>query len=359
MASFIEIRAAQKQRQERAKALETVLRPLIERERAFAQQQVQQQEQFGRATSEDLGIDLRALGGGGISTRPKTPMPGPPPRFKGPSSEQVRALSKLSPAMAKLLSGQLGLGQQPSALDKARTAKTIRETELLGKPTEVKAPKTVTKLGADGKPHLFAFDPQTRGYTADVGIAAKPPLVSIDIGDRGGDVQKSTIAAVEKDILKVDEVLEKLTLVNETTDPSFLTFGGRADVSISNVKEKFGITLDREAKDYVKAYNNWASTLDQYVLAYRKWVTGVAGGEKEAEWIFEAIPTKTNAPTEFQSKLDQTFKVQTLTRDRLAQIQATGKILSAKERQSILFDAVREVTGLNPPISKFTIISIE
>lgn len=121
MASFIEIRAQQKQRENQANAIEVLARQRLrqqqfERQKAqFERQKAQQQHQFGEAAGQGLGINLRALGRGGISTQSTTPFPEPPPQpppqLPPATLEEIRAGIQLDPkAAAKRF---LGMGKKP------------------------------------------------------------------------------------------------------------------------------------------------------------------------------------------------------------------------------------------------------
>lgn len=136
-------------------------------------------------------------------------------------------------------------------------------------------------------------------------------------GKGGADMSKKTQGTLEGDILSADDALAQLNMIDATYEPEFYTIGGKFEAWMKN---KFN-TWDANKQD---AWTQRKSVHDQYVLqyfnAYRKWVTGVASGEKEMAWIQRSIPSGKDSPMAFKSKLKsiKTYTEKAIARKKLA-----------------------------------------
>ncbi len=131
------------------------------------------------------------------------------------------------------------------------------------------------------------------------------------------NMSKKTQGSLEGDILSGTDALDQLNMIEATFEPDFYTIGGKGEAWVKNFFNKMD-------PSQVDAFTQRKGVHDQYVLqyfnAYRKWVTGVASGEKEMAWIQRSIPSSKDAPMTFESKLKsiKAYTEKAIARQKLA-----------------------------------------
>ena len=168
--------------------------------------------------------------------------------------------------------------------------------------------------------------------TGEVSTEIRPDgTVVITKGTKGG-LAKPTVTAIEKDIIAGQKTIGSLNEAEKIFDPSFLTVEGKGRAFISSQAEKLGFSTDKE---YLEARTKWRNQAKSAFLVYRKWVTGVAGGEKEFKEIAKAFPDpERNSPTEYMANLEQTRSWARATDLWLRETKALG--LSLEETREIV-----------------------
>jgi len=131
------------------------------------------------------------------------------------------------------------------------------------------------------------------------------------------NMSKKTQGSLEGDILSGTDALDQLNMIEATFEKDFYTIGGKSEAWLQNFFNKMD-------PSQVDAFTQRKGVHDQYVLqyfnAYRKWVTGVASGEKEMAWIQRSIPSSKDAPMTFESKLKsiKAYTEKAIARQKLA-----------------------------------------
>ena len=131
------------------------------------------------------------------------------------------------------------------------------------------------------------------------------------------NMSKKTQGSLEGDILSGTDALDQLNMIEATFEKDFYTIGGKSEAWLKNFFNKMD-------PSQVDAFTQRKGVHDQYVLqyfnAYRKWVTGVASGEKEMAWIQRSIPSSKDAPMTFESKLKsiKAYTEKAIARQKLA-----------------------------------------
>lgn len=131
------------------------------------------------------------------------------------------------------------------------------------------------------------------------------------------NMSKKTQGTLEGDILSGQDALDQLNMIEATFEEDFYTIGGKSEAWLKNFFNKMDASQ-------VDAFTQRKGVHDQYVLqyfnAYRKWVTGVASGEKEMAWIQRSIPSSKDSPMTFQSKLKsiKAYTEKAIARQKLA-----------------------------------------
>ncbi len=119
-------------------------------------------------------------------------------------------------------------------------------------------------------------------------------------------VSKPTGTAIEKEIISAQKTIGQLNEAEKLFQPDFLTRGGKLKAFTETQADKLGF---ESKSDFLKERSAWLTQSKQAFLAYRKWVTGVAGGEKEMADIAKAFPDPdNNSPKQYVANLEQTRK---------------------------------------------------
>ena len=182
---------------------------------------------------------------------------------------------------------------------------------------------TASKLAIEKKLDLAGVtDPEKRkefiladlqGQTINIDSEGN---ISIGKGNLN-NMSKKTQGTLEGDILSGTDALDQLNMIEATFEPDFYTYGGWTESKLKNFFNKMDASQ-------IDPWTQRKGVHDQYVLqyfnAYRKWVTGVASGEKEMAWIQRSIPSGNDSPMTFQSKLKsiKAYTEKAIARQKLA-----------------------------------------
>lgn len=119
-----------------------------------------------------------------------------------------------------------------------------------------------------------------------------------------GDLQKGTRAKLEKDIIEGVHVLSTFNHLKKVYKPEYLTYWGKGKKSVVRQLDAYGIAT-KDQKVFFAGRKAWYTAAKAAFMKYRKWLTGVAGGTKEAEMIATSYPDPdNNTPTEYLANLD-------------------------------------------------------
>lgn len=152
------------------------------------------------------------------------------------------------------------------------------------------------------------------GYTKVMG---KGTQITVNTGDLG----KTTKAKLEKDIIEGTRNIQSFKETGKLFKPKYLTFFGKGKKATAEAMDKLGLST-KEQKELIKERSKWFRQAKADFIAYRKWATGVAGGEKELKEIATSFPDPVkNSPTQYQANLDSidetTKRVMALNKDFL------------------------------------------
>jgi len=136
-----------------------------------------------------------------------------------------------------------------------------------------------------------------------------------------GDLGKSTQNKLEQDIIEADKNIQSFNETRKSFKDDYLTYLGKGMRKIAEMMDKSGISTEDQRK-YINDYNTWFRQAKADFIAYRKWATGVAGGEKELKEIATSFPDPVNnSPEQYKANLDSieetTRRVLELNRDYL------------------------------------------
>ena len=113
----------------------------------------------------------------------------------------------------------------------------------------------------------------------------------------------STKQHLEKEIIDADSSIANFDSIESSFNPAFLTYGGKLKAGTQRVLDKAGFASNTQ---FLEERATWFSQAMSAFIAYRKWATGVAGGEKELAQIAKAYPDpEKNSPAEYKANLKQ------------------------------------------------------
>lgn len=131
-------------------------------------------------------------------------------------------------------------------------------------------------------------------------VQAKGTQVTIQTGDLG----KTTRGKLEMDIIEGTRNIQSFQKTRGLFKPEYLTLFGKGDRLIAGAADKIGIPTKGQ-KQLIRERSKWFRQAKADFIAYRKWATGVAGGEKELAEIATSFPDPVkNTPTQYQANLD-------------------------------------------------------
>jgi hypothetical protein len=119
-----------------------------------------------------------------------------------------------------------------------------------------------------------------------------------------GDLSKTTKAGLEKDIMEGVRNIQSFQNTRKLYKPEYLTLFGKTDKIMAEAADKAGISTKNQ-KALIRSRSKWFRQAKADFIAYRKWATGVAGGEKELAEIATSFPDPVkNSPTQYSANLD-------------------------------------------------------
>ena len=222
---------------------------------------------------------------------------------RGSKFEFVQPDKIAQPATAEAAAVRQYLKNNPNAtaddLAKIHTQFLKPSAEQLGRVT-LSDPKYVS----DPSKHrtLFASDPRVKELMDQGMIEVKTPPTTVNV-NMPDTITPKVKSDLQTKIVESDEALDAL---NQVIDPKvfkreYLEYFGEGKAKAAQYADKFGIDL---ANKYLGEYTGWKSLVDKQTYAYRKAVTGVAGGEREMKDIEKTyINTSKDSPVMFQAKV--------------------------------------------------------
>jgi hypothetical protein len=151
-------------------------------------------------------------------------------------------------------------------------------------------------------------------------VSAGPTGTNVSIGDIS--LSTGTKTELEKGVIKAADHIAVFNRMEMMTDPEFLTYMGQLRKGGEKLAEKAKLPVDTS---FLNNYSEWYQVSKAAFLAYRKWVTGVAGGENEMKEIAKSYPNPdTNSYTQFMANLRAARRTAYQLEQRYKNVLATG-----------------------------------
>lgn len=136
-----------------------------------------------------------------------------------------------------------------------------------------------------------------------------------------GAIGKSTKTMLEKAVIEGTHNIKSFARTRKDFKPEYLTYFGKGEKGAALALDKLGLSTSKQ-KELIREQSNWFRQAKADFIAYRKWATGVAGGEKELKEIATSFPDPVkNSPEQYKANLDSidetTKKILSLNKDFL------------------------------------------
>lgn len=155
-------------------------------------------------------------------------------------------------------------------------------------------------------------DPNRQAYNDRIAkITQSSNGISIDaegnvqIGGPAKEMQSTNVKEAEARVVGAGESLARLQTIKENYKPVFLTYGGRWNNLVSNIKSKAGFELTDEDRDLLRQRRRFTQGINTEFNAYRKMITGAAASVQELTSLKDAMISDDLSPDAFESAFDE------------------------------------------------------
>jgi len=117
---------------------------------------------------------------------------------------------------------------------------------------------------------------------------------------------KATLNSMQADAEKAVNTIETGRSLLKNFSPDYFTYAGGARSTGANILNKLAPGMEDQ---FTKDRSAYISEANQWFIAYRKWATGVAGGEKEMAEIKRSVFSENDSPQAFKAKLERAVEI--------------------------------------------------
>ena len=132
----------------------------------------------------------------------------------------------------------------------------------------------------------------------------KRNVIEVPSMDKSSDLDsKKSKGEIEKKLMTAYEARDLLENMDVLFESEFATYVGKTKAFVAAEAQKMGFETSQELNNFLSRRAEWEASVNQYFDAYRKYVTGVAAGEKEIKLIQKSVPNRDDAPSVFRAKI--------------------------------------------------------
>jgi len=129
-------------------------------------------------------------------------------------------------------------------------------------------------------------------------------VIEVPSMDKSSDLDsKKSKGEIEKKLMTAYEARDLLENMDVLFESEFATYVGKTKAFVAAEAQKMGFETSQELNNFLSRRAEWEASVNQYFDAYRKYVTGVAAGEKEIKLIQKSVPNRDDAPSVFRAKI--------------------------------------------------------
>ena len=149
-------------------------------------------------------------------------------------------------------------------------------------------------------------DPRRKQYDDVIARQGKAPETNVNVGVNNippgnQPLEKSPKSKTQEDVMVINDQLGKLESIGKTFMPKYLTYWGRFNEGVLEKKEKLGLKLDSDEKDFIGGMAAFKGQVDRLFNIYRKDITGAAAAMAELERLQKALISMEMSPTQFEN----------------------------------------------------------
>ncbi len=129
-------------------------------------------------------------------------------------------------------------------------------------------------------------------------------VIEVPSQDKSSDLDsKKSKGEIEKKLMTAYEARDLLENMDVLFESEFATYVGKTKAFVAAEAQKMGFETTQQLDNFLARRAEWEASVNQYFDAYRKYVTGVAAGEKEIKLIQKSVPNRDDAPSVFRAKI--------------------------------------------------------
>lgn len=241
----------------------------------------------------------------------------PEDQRQGAYESSVMALAEMDPEVFKGMGGapreynpqfaqQARMRLLPFALGEEGMAKFLQERM---KPEDSTADqKNYRQAKGEGYKGSFQqwLNENKRGTSLTVG-----PDGTVQFSENGAPPlapSKPTTNTLQETIVTSQAGLDRLRGIQQQFKPEYQTWEGRLKGGIASVKDKAGIDMSDEDKQYLGDFEGYRSSVLDNLNRHIKDITGASMSVQEAGRITRSMPNESDGPTAFKSKMDRVMR---------------------------------------------------
>lgn len=191
-------------------------------------------------------------------------------------------------------------GQEQGLMrEKMKQESDIAKMSLAGKLMEEKEPKydVIENIETGEQRYIAQGSAIPRGWKT---VSKSSTNISMNV-----DMAPKTKSDLENKIVMGKDRIARLNRIQQLYKPEFSTYAGQIRSSAGGIAAKAGVAVDEK---FQRDYATWKMLNDKEVMEWRKYITGVAGGEKEMEKIESIHANISDPPTTYKYKLGEMIR---------------------------------------------------
>lgn len=119
-----------------------------------------------------------------------------------------------------------------------------------------------------------------------------------------GEMQRKVVQDLQTKLVESKTQSDKLFSLLNKFDPSFLTYGGKINSKLLEIKDKVGVTpLAPEEQQFLESFSAFEQEAAEGLNLYIKYITGAQMSEAEAQRLKLGYPNLEDSPVQFETKL--------------------------------------------------------
>ncbi len=177
---------------------------------------------------------------------------------------------------------------------------------------------------------LQSLPPEEQAAALERMVTKPSSVTNVNLG-------QSTKSKIESNILDSDKAVLGLKIMDTSFKDKFTEYSFQTRAAGTRIAEKLGFEppeegIVRVGKKELEEYSAWQRQAEEAFLTFRKWATGVAGGEKEMSDIRKVFATKDKSATEFKAMLKQAINYQAVYKQSLQLYLQQGSVLPEAQK---------------------------